>query len=233
MFLYNRRIYKCFCVLFDVVLKLRERVGNWWAEFKEHKWLILVSIAILVVATFLNKAAGMYADVMGDAAVGDIILSNFGPYDFSLLFVWGYMIIVALLFIYPLFFEVGKLARVISQFSLLVVVRAIFICLTHLKVMHDAIVPTFPWFIKIFRISFHNDLFFSGHTAFAFLGFLMFKGKIRWFFLVSSFVMAFTVLAMHQHYSIDVFAAFFITYGSFKFGKWVFSKVEKIKDVVD
>ena len=38
--------------------------------------------------------------------------------------------------------------------------------------------------------------------------------------------MGITVLGMHQHYSIDVFAAFFITYGCYKFGNWFLMKSE-------
>ena len=41
--------------------------------------------------------------------------------------------------------------------------------------------------------------------------------------------MAITVLGMHQHYSIDVFAAFFITYGVYKMGGWVIKKLKFVK----
>ncbi len=76
-------------------------------------------------------------------------------------------------------------------------------------------------------MDFKNDLFFSGHTAVPFLGFLLFKNrKVKYTFLGASIIMAITVLLMHVHYSIDVFSAFFITYGTFKIGEWLFKKMD-------
>ena len=74
---------------------------------------------------------------------------------------------------------------------------------------------------------FNNDLFFSGHVAIAFLGFLLFQEKkLKIFFLIATIVMALTVLFMHVHYSIDVFAALFITYSTHEFGKRLFKKIK-------
>jgi membrane-associated phospholipid phosphatase len=109
---------------------------------------------------------------------------------------------------------------------LLVLIRSFFISLTHLGIPADAILPSGPhlWSMIIFK----NDLFFSGHTALPFLGFLIFrKEKIRAFFLVMTVILAATVLLMHVHYSIDVFAAFFIAYGSYKFGNIIFKKIDR------
>ena len=70
---------------------------------------------------------------------------------------------------------------------------------------------------------FRNDLFFSGHTAFPFLAFLIFRDSwIRWVFLAGSLVQGTTVLLMHVHYSIDVVAAFFIAYGSYSICRKIF-----------
>jgi membrane-associated phospholipid phosphatase len=108
----------------------------------------------------------------------------------------------------------------------LVMVRSFFITLTHLKIPADAIIVEFP---KIYDfVAFNNDLFFSGHTAIAFLGFLLFikQKTLRIFFLISTVVMAITVLFMHVHYSIDVFASLFITYGSYKIGEMFFKEID-------
>jgi hypothetical protein len=68
--------------------------------------------------------------------------------------------------------------------------------------------------------------FFWFCGAVPFLGFLLFReDNIRYFFLFFSFFMGAVVLLMHVHYSIDVFSAFFITYGTHKVGEKFFNKV--------
>jgi len=124
-----------------------------------------------------------------------------------------------------LFYKVHELHIAISQFSLLVMIRSFFVSLTHLKAPVGAIIATeAPRLYAL--LDFQNALFFSGHTAIPFLGFLLFKKeKIGKFFLIATIVMALVVLFMHVHYSIDVFAALFITYGTYKVGEWLFKKV--------
>jgi hypothetical protein len=62
-----------------------------------------------------------------------------------------------------------------------------------------------------------HDLFFSAHTALPYLAFLLVRGTwIRLSFLLISLLLASAVLLGRLHYSIDVFAAFFITYALHK-----------------
>lgn len=200
------------------------RLHAWKKEILEHRNLILLAILFLAVAITINSFAGSYADRKGTVAVPDIILDNIPTLDIDFLFIWGITIILAVLFLYPLLFKVKDLHIVISQFSLLILIRSFFITLTHLSMPVDALIYTVPKFFAY--LDFKNALFFSGHTAWPFLGFLLFRGeKIKWFFLIATFVMMATVLFMHVHYSIDVFAALFITYGSYKIGQWLFRKI--------
>jgi hypothetical protein len=204
-------------------MDLRKRFKGWKAEIKNHKYLILLSLVFLVLATFLDYFAGSYVRKVGSAVSPDLILDHIAPINLSFLFVYGYITIILILFLYPLLFKVRKFHMVISQFSLLIMVRSFFIIFTHLKTPVDAIAVKFPWMISY--LSFQNDLFFSGHTAVPFLGFLIFKGRIRYFFLAASIAMGAIVLLMHLHYSIDVLSAFFITYGTYKIGVWFFKKI--------
>jgi hypothetical protein len=200
------------------------RLNEWKSEIKEHKRLILLAILFLAIASILNYLAGTYVDKKIPVAVSDIILDHIPSIDLGFIFVWGYILIIVVEFLYPLFFKVNKLHIVLSQFSLLVLIRSFFISLTHLGLPADAIIYETPKFFAF--LDFKNALFFSGHTAIPFLGFLMFrKEKIGIFFLIATLIMMTTVLFMHVHYSIDVFAALFITYCSFKIGEWIFKKV--------
>ena len=197
---------------------------EWKDEILRHKYLILLSIIFLIIAVVLNSLAGNYADRKGTVAVPDLILDNIPTLDLDFLFVYGIIAILIIFLIYTLFFKTKELHIVISQFSLLVLIRSFFVTLTHLSMPVNALIYTIPKFFELF--DFKNALFFSGHTATPFLGFLLFrKEKIGIFFLIATIIMALTVLFMHVHYSIDVFSALFITYGSYKIGNWFFKKL--------
>ncbi len=105
--------------------------------------------------------------------------------------------------------------------SLFIFTRSIFIVLTHIKAPVGAILFSSENFIDF--IVFSNDLFFSGHAGLPFLGYLIFKNKkIKYIMLTLSIILAITVLFMHVHYSIDVLSAYFITYGIYKIGNYLF-----------
>jgi len=197
---------------------------DWKNELLEYKFLILLSLAGVAVATFLDYFSGVYVSSTEVSEVPDLILDHIGPFDLTFLFVYGYLTIIFTLFLYPLLLHIRKLHVVVSQFTLLVVIRALFMIFTHLQTPVDAIPINFPWIFE--GLSFQNDMFFSGHTAIAFLGFLLFKKrKMRYFFLVGSILMGIAVLVMHEHYSIDVFSAFFITYCSYRIGRVLIRKI--------
>jgi hypothetical protein len=197
---------------------------DWRRELVEYRYLILLSLIIVAAATFLDYYSGVYVSTTEVAAVPDLILDHIGPIDVGFFYVYGYLTLCFALFLYPFVLHIRTLHVVVSQFSFLVMLRAVFVLLTHLQTPPDGILADFPWIFK--GISFQNDMFFSGHTAIPFLGFLLFKGKIRYFFLCGSIFLGIVVLLMHLHYSIDVFSAFFITYCCHKIGNIVLEKTE-------
>lgn len=194
-------------------------IKSWRNELSLYYKSILFSVFLLILATTINYNAGVYVTEKGSAIASDFILTHIGPYDLSFLFIYGWLIVIAVMLLYPIIFRVGIFHKVLGQFSFLIILRSFFITLTHLKTPADAIGHAFPGAINL--LAFQNDLFFSGHTAVPFLGFLIYKDHpIRWFFLAASIILAATVLLMHQHYSIDVFSAYFITYGSYKIAQF-------------
>jgi hypothetical protein len=156
----------------------------------------------------------------------DIILDNYGPMNLSIIFVWFSIFISLLFYVYPLVFEPKRFYYFVFIGALLMITRSIFITLTHLQSPFDQVQADWPSWAGF--IVFSNDLFFSGHTSFPFLGFLMSKKPlIKYFMLLSSIIIGWSALLMHQHYSIDVFAAFFITYGVYKIGNRIIRKFER------
>ncbi len=202
------------------------KFDGWRKEIVEHKVLIIISLLFFIIAFMLNYTAGSYAERRGTTPVDDIILDNIPTMDIDVIYIYGSSLVILVLFGYPLFFKVKKLHIVINQFALLSLLRSFFISLTHLGTPMNSLIYTTPKLFILF--DFKNALFFSGHTAFPFLGFLLFrKEKIGVFFLISTLVMMITVLCMHVHYSIDVFAALFITYGSFKIGEQISKRIKE------
>lgn len=178
----------------------------------------LVGGTALGAALVINTYAGKMADKAGDAAntSPDLLLAWLPHADTSILFIYGFTLFLVWLIYAGIRYERERIPRMLWAFAVLVVVRSFFIILTPMRTPPDhAIVAGDPLFALFGRfLTFKHDLFFSSHTATPFLAFLLFRGpRVRLSFLAISLLMAATVLLGRFHYSIDVFAAFFITYG--------------------
>lgn len=199
------------------------KLRNWLIYLNKYKYSLAISILLFIFAGLMNYFCGNYAD---NAYLSpDLILDNLPVFNWGPIFVFGIFVVIALFLIYPLLFRLEYFCYAFNQFSFLVIVRNIFIILTPLQYRPEAAPLTFPWPIE--NWNFNNDLFFSGHVAIPFLGFLIFKdSKIRYVFLGLTFLMALITLLTHRHYSIDVFAAPFITYSCYRLFNWSISKTK-------
>jgi len=203
--------------------KFKPHFKEWEEDIKKNRNWIILAVLFLIFAGTLNNYFGSYTNQAGSVVVPDLILDHITTFDLSPIYIWLFVIVIAVIIFYPLFFKPSKISYSLGMLSLFILIRAIFTSLTHLKTPDDVIVANFPTPFQNFQ--FQNDLFFSGHTGLPFLGFLIFKDnkKIKYFMLACSIILGATVLIMHAHYSIDVFAAFFITYGIYVLG----NKVQK------
>ena len=121
--------------------------------------------------------------------------------------------------------EPKKIPFAIKSIALFVLVRSVFVTLTHLGVSSAVLPPDFASnFIK--RFMYGGDRFFSGHTGLPFLMALIFwkNKRLRIFCIVSALFFGAVVLMVHVHYSIDVLAAFFITYTIYHLAEAFFKK---------
>jgi hypothetical protein len=199
------------------------------AKYKNHfgnrEFLIslLVSFFILGLSIIANYYAGIYAVEKASNSVTDIILDNIRVYDVDLIFVYGpvlmWIFVTAILAFHP-----GRIPFVIKSVGLFVLIRSVFISLTH--------IGPFPTHVIIQSTGLFGylnpgaDLFFSAHTGQPFLLALIFwKNKfLRIFFIILSLTFGAVVLLGHLHYSIDVLSAFFITYSIYRIAEIIFPK---------
>ncbi|KKQ28370.1 MAG: hypothetical protein US45_C0065G0005 [Candidatus Nomurabacteria bacterium GW2011_GWA1_37_20] len=185
--------------------------------------LLLLGVS-LVTQFFING----YVNNLPSAPVTDLILSNIRVYNVGGIFVYGS---VLLLFV-GLFVGLKEpkcLPFAMKSVALFTLIRAVFVILTHISAFPTQVVIDSPMFDGKFfyGIFTGNDLFFSGHTGLPFLLALIFWDQnrtTRTIFLGFSALFAIVVLLGHIHYSIDVFSAFFITYGIFHICKFLFKR---------
>lgn len=178
---------------------------------------LAVSLGALAASLVLNHCAGRLADRQGSAAPAppDLLLSVLPRWDTGPLFVYGFGVFLAWLLAVTLWREPRRAPYIAWLFAILVAVRSFFIILTPMHHPPGGFsVAGDPLFDLVGRhLTFEHDLFFSSHTAMPFLAFLVVRGAwVRASFLALSILLAATVLLGRFHYSIDVFAAFFITY---------------------
>ncbi|MFZ3020304.1 MAG: phosphatase PAP2-related protein [Minisyncoccia bacterium] len=185
-------------------------------HFTNRKFLLyfVLSLGLLLVSLVVNFYAGAYSKEMASSFVTDIILSNTRAMDVDLIFLYGPLVLVALI-AYVAFANPKRMLFVIQSISLFVLIRSLFVSLTHLGPFPDAISMDSN-VLKDFTVG--TDLFFSGHTGLPFLMALVFweNKYLRVLFIITSVLFGIVVLAGHLHYSIDVLSAFFITYGIYK-----------------
>lgn len=183
---------------------------------------LLEAIIVFIGSVFATHYASKFAEVHASGYVADLILSNTRAYNFELVFVEG--AIVLSLFTIILCFRFRKTAPfLIKTVSLFIFIRAVFVSLTHIGPFPTKLVLESR---ALDFITSGNDLFFSGHTGLPFLIALIFWNHLylRSLFLAGSIVLGATALLSHLHYSIDVFAAFFITYSIYHIAIKLFKK---------
>jgi len=197
--------------------------------FTDKNFLISIvdGFLLLGVSLIMQFFISGYVNSLPSEPVTDLILSNIRVFDVDGIFVYGSVILV-FIGLYIIFRRPNYIPFTAKSVALFTLIRSIFVILTHISAFPTHMVVSSVFFNKeVFNGVFTgNDLFFSGHTGLPFLLSLIFweYKTPRTIFLGFSVLFGVVVLLGHIHYSIDVLAAFFITYSIFQICKFLFKK---------
>lgn len=170
----------------------------------------------LALALVVNYWTGSYVDRIGPtlAPAHDLGFQFLPLRTFPFVHSWGFMGFLTVISLGTALYEREKGPFFLWAFALIVGTRAVFTVLTPLGIPAEA--PTFDAFPlrSVFQyFDFRYTFFFSGHTAYPLLGFLLARRPwVRWSCLGFSLLQAGSVLLSRLHYSVDVAGALFITY---------------------
>jgi membrane-associated phospholipid phosphatase len=173
---------------------------------------IFLAVVLWSLTNFLN-----FIETRQGIILNDPLLKLFNPVNLTwLIFSLIYLsLITALIEITK---HPGQLIFVIQAYSLLVIIRMAAMYVVPLNPPAEMIPLNDP-FVQYFGTGklLTKDLFFSGHTATIFLLFLAVQNRIlKIIFLTCTIAVGLAVLLQHVHYTIDVLAAPFFTYTSYR-----------------
>lgn len=201
-----------------------------WRRYKESwfdryvRFSIPVSFVLFLLAIFVVQPTAIdFANEAATNPVGDIILNNIPVFNVGYFFVYGMFLMVAFITFLCLHYP-KRTPFVLHSLTLFVLVRSAFVSMTHVGNFITQASSSFgPGITGQF---FGADHFFSGHAGSPFLMALIFwdDPRLRYIFLAWSVFFSVIVLLGHLHYTIDVAAAYFITFGIYHIALRIFPR---------
>lgn len=191
-----------------------------WAQLlakKDFRHSLLSGIILWIAGYALYSFIIIpHVDSVYGITVEDILLKILPLMDLNIIYLYGMVLLMVIFAGYLVFFKPELVPFSIKLMALVFITRSLFIGLTHLGPPQGFFLSqlTMLNYWPLSHMLHSNDLFFSGHVAYPFAAALVvYKKKyLFYFFIAGSIIMLFTVLLMRIHYSIDVFAAYFIVY---------------------
>ncbi|MEO8398406.1 MAG: phosphatase PAP2-related protein [Ignavibacteriaceae bacterium] len=193
-----------------VIWKENFKTKNFKAEF-------FFTIISLVVLLFLFTRFLIFVEGRNGVAFNDPFLSLFNPIDTNLL-TFGLIYISIFTGIFSLLKTPPNLVLALQAYVLMLIFRTLAMYSLPLD-SPPTMIPLVDPIVKYLGTGImpNKDFFFSGHTATLFLLFLVSEKKIfKVIFLICTIIVGFSVILQHTHYTVDVLAAPFFSYGAYR-----------------
>jgi len=203
---------------------------TWKSFLKDKKHLTeFIITAVIVIAVIIAFSHFLHFIEQREGVVlDDPILKTFNPFNLTwLTFVLIYLSLI--IFVFTTFNKPSKLLIAFQAYGLMLIFRTIAMYITPFEAPAAIILLDDP-FVQFFAKGdiLTKDLFFSGHTGTLFLIFLLAENKtLKTIFLILTLMVGAAVLLQHVHYSIDVFVAPFVAYGSYKIIKKLHARLSE------
>ena len=205
-----------------------------WREALQNRYfvygLVLVGLSLLGLILFLpyffnEVIAGKEAIVLND-----FVLDQLAPVDYSwtiFTLIYSCLILTAVTH----YKKPSVMVRGLATFSLVQWLRLLTIYLFTLDAPNEIIFLMDPFLSAIvYPKDFVKDLFFSGHIS-TLVVFILVEDNavLRWLKIVATIVVAALLLVQHVHYTLDVVAAPFFTYGVYRLVNLIQKASEKLR----
>ena len=210
--------------------KLKEIKSIWLPYLldKSFRTKFIITLFLLAIILFSLAKFLAYNEARPGFSFNDPLLATYHPVDvtwvtFGLIYLG---LITALSF---LIFNPDRMLLALQSYTLVAALRLITIYFLPLNApIH--IIPLKDPFVEYFGggETLLRDLFFSGHASTMFLFFLTARSKkLKTVFLICTILIAACVLIQHVHYTIDVVAAPFFAYTSYRISRLINKRKKK------
>jgi len=213
----------------DLRVRLLHGAKDEIAEIKDewhgvhYKWWIITlagALALFVAAYMLYTNLGWVADQRALPTGNDWLLRRLPVVNVLPVLSWGWFALhlyaggAAVLY-YP-----RRMPFLLFLLAIYTVVRTVFIFLSPIGApagMLDMRQLDYIFAQIMGTWTFNNEFIFSGHTSIPFLFFMFFETPVlKGVMLTGSLVMAVCVLLSRNHYTVDVLAAYLVSYSIYK-----------------
>ena len=192
---------------------------SWKEIFKDKKSIadFIVTILFVVFVVVVFPEFLLFIEEREAVVMFDPFLNLFNPIDLTwTTFALIYFSVIAALI--SLINKPAYLFLALQSYGVMLLFRMLVMYLSPLEAP-EKIIPLHDPFVQMFGTGdiLTKDLFFSGHTATMFVLFLAVKNKIlKVIFLITTILVGLAVILQHVHYTVDVVAAPFFSYASYK-----------------